>query len=853
MAIIAHLTQTQVSQLYVAIFGRASEGAGNTFWQTSASSGTMATAAAAMLATSDAQTYFGTSLATDQAFIEHIYLNTLAKTLAQDPTGIAYWVTYLSTHTRGETVDALIYVAQQPVNAGVAQDQFNNRVTVSNYMANTVSAAPADYATSTAFKAGGLVVTSDAATVTTANTAVDALSINGSTFTLTTATNSFVGTAANDLFTSAAGTLQDADTILDSTTTDKDILNAEVNANNIAARIQNVETINVNGTYVTTGLDLASTSGTKDLNLTTSILGGTATVTNASSLNALNINAGTNVTTVAVTATASGTRDTVNVNSGSTTATTITGNGGLDQFNVTTTGNVTIGTTTAIDTVTVNLSDAATTVAGSAGNVVINQTGVAGTITVGATALTGNVASTAKTTITGNQNVTISATTALVTDTMIVDSSTGISKLKITDTATSLDAADIQVDVVSLAAATLTGTTTINANSKLSLDAAVAAQTIQLAATTAGTALAAGAGTLLLDVNKTQTAAIITDTAVGTVILNAGVDATAAAGTVMTMADLQLGLNTNTLVIQGANDLTLSLLTLEATTADIVSATTMTGKLTVTDTVGVGTATLSLGSGNDSITSTKAGTFTIHGNGGNDTISVASAAAATVNGGDGNDTITGSANASTLNGDAGNDTITGGAAIDTINGGAGDDIINGAGGNDAITTGEGSDTIRMAASEGTDVIADFTAGTDKIVLRGTGASATVNVGAITPSTNTYTIDTNFVVTLTGITATDLSGSIQLGDSTTAYTTAATASVTAGSLNDVITTGATAVTVVAGAGDDKINASATNSTLTGGTGADTFNVTAGTAAIQDLGTSDILITAGGSVRNSVSIW
>ncbi|MDD3835437.1 MAG: hypothetical protein PHS42_08180, partial [Sulfurimonas sp.] len=41
---------------------------------------------------------------------------------------------------------------------------------------------------------------------------------------LTTGSDSFVGTAKNDLFTSANGTLAANDTILDSSTTDHDIL-----------------------------------------------------------------------------------------------------------------------------------------------------------------------------------------------------------------------------------------------------------------------------------------------------------------------------------------------------------------------------------------------------------------------------------------------------------------------------------------------------------------------------------------------------------------------------------------------------------------------------------------------------
>lgn len=866
------LTKTQISELYVSIFNRASEKSGSQNWLNSGYNTDATTMANAMLATDAAKTYFGTSLDSNAAFVEHIYANTLNKGGADvDAAGKAGWVEFLETgKSRGEMVAKMIeaikeyqvggskYATANQATKDAAQ-QFANRVEVSDYTADTLATIAVSDINSTLSFSSALTVTANPATVETAKKSVQALTIDGTTFSLTTGTDSFVGTAKNDLFKSAAGTLQTADTILDSSTTDSDIMNTEVSVNNLAPRIQNVETINVNGTYVTTGMDLANVSGTKDLNLTTGILGGTATVTNASSLNALKINAGTNVTTLNVTATASGTRDTVYVNSGSATATNITGSTGADKFDVTTTGNVTIGTTTAIDTVTLNLSDAETTVAGSLGNVVINQTGVAGTITVGA-ALTGNVASTAKTTITGDKDVTIKSTVANVTDTLIVDSSTGKSTLVITDTATSLDAADIQVDVVSLSAATVTGTTTINANSKLSLDAAVAAaQTIQVASTTAGTALTAGQGTLLLDVNKTQTAAIITDTAVGTVILNAGTKAANGNATV-TMADLQLGLNTNTLVIQGANDLTLTKLTLDNTTADVVSAATMTGKLTVTDTVGTGNATLSLGSNDDSITSAAAAKLTIHANGGNDKVSIANALAVSiVNGGDGDDTITGNALGAELNGDAGNDTITGGAAVDTINGGAGDDVIDGKGGNDKITLGAGSDTVIIDdAASNVDVISDFVVGTDKLVLTGTSTGTALNLKAITPATNTYTLGTTHVVTLTGVTATDLSNSVQLGKQavgTTAavtYTAAAGATITSGAFNDHITQGAGTLTLDAGAGDDIIISGTNNAaTLTGGAGSDTFIVTNTAAStISDFGATDILQM--GAAANSLTV-
>lgn len=177
------LDQTQVSQLYVAIFNRASEGEGNGFWQ---SQPDMASTATAMLDTTDARTYFGASLDSNQAFIEHIYRNTLNKTIADDVDGIGYWVGLLDAgQTRGEVVADLIGVIKDYAPDGQSYDpndvitiaaynQFANRVAVSNYMANTVYNTPADYATSTAFDKE-MTVTSDQATVTAAKQRIDNL------------------------------------------------------------------------------------------------------------------------------------------------------------------------------------------------------------------------------------------------------------------------------------------------------------------------------------------------------------------------------------------------------------------------------------------------------------------------------------------------------------------------------------------------------------------------------------------------------------------------------------------------------------------------------------------------------
>ena len=181
---LAALNQTEVSQLYVSIFGRASEGEGNSYWQTGQYG--MATTANEMLATTAASDYFGASLNSNQAFIEHIYLNTLSKTLADDPDGIAYWVGLLNTGlTRGEVATSLVGVIKDYAPGGpyynpndtktiAAYNQFTNRVDISNYMAETVQDTPDDWATSTSFS-HGLVVTDDASTVSKALYAIDTL------------------------------------------------------------------------------------------------------------------------------------------------------------------------------------------------------------------------------------------------------------------------------------------------------------------------------------------------------------------------------------------------------------------------------------------------------------------------------------------------------------------------------------------------------------------------------------------------------------------------------------------------------------------------------------------------------
>lgn len=170
---LSNLTPTQVSQLYVSIFGRACEDEGRSYWCSNQKDLTIA--ANTMLATEPAKTYFGETLNDNQKFIEFIYENTLGKTYAQDPSGVDYWVSQLSSgKSKGEVIATLINAATDEQYQGTeAQKQFNNKVSVCNYTAEKINTVP-DVNDLSAFVNFISGVTHDSATVTTAKTSVDA-------------------------------------------------------------------------------------------------------------------------------------------------------------------------------------------------------------------------------------------------------------------------------------------------------------------------------------------------------------------------------------------------------------------------------------------------------------------------------------------------------------------------------------------------------------------------------------------------------------------------------------------------------------------------------------------------------
>ena len=272
-----------------------------------------------------------------------------------------------------------------------------------------------------------------------------------------------------------------------------------------------------------------------------------------------------------------------------------------------------------------------------------------------------------------------------------------------------------------------------------------------------------------------------------------------------------------------------------------------------------------------------------------------------------NNTILGNSKAETIYGGAGNDSILGNAGNDKLYGDAGADSLNGGKGNDTLTGGDGNDVFFYASGEGNDIIADFTAGQDKInVTSGTIASASLKgsdmvfkmgSGTLTVKNgknkeiaignsiyyNNLIYNTNKTEVTVGA---SFSGSLKSSDYASAVKTINASGVTkstnivGNSQDNTITGSAKAETIYGGAGNDSIlgnagndklygdagndklfggagndtlNGGAGNNTLTGGNGKDVFAYEGGNDVITDYaaGQDTIKLTIGQITKTSYS--
>jgi hypothetical protein len=148
-------------------------------------------------------------------------------------------------------------------------------------------------------------------------------------------------------------------------------------------------------------------------------------------------------------------------------------------------------------------------------------------------------------------------------------------------------------------------------------------------------------------------------------------------------------------------------------------------------------------------------------NGGTDTTTVTVAVFTQIGNPD-NDTLVGASTGEKIWGQAGNDLLTGGEASDWLRGGRGDDVLTGGDGidvlsggfgNDVLTGGGGSDRFVLKADQGTDAIADFEHGIDRIILTNTLTFGQLDITQSNSDTLISLVRTGEVLaTLTGVSA-----------------------------------------------------------------------------------------------------
>ncbi|MBF0120117.1 MAG: hypothetical protein HQK79_14885 [Desulfobacterales bacterium] len=183
------------------------------------------------------------------------------------------------------------------------------------------------------------------------------------------------------------------------------------------------------------------------------------------------------------------------------------------------------------------------------------------------------------------------------------------------------------------------------------------------------------------------------------------------------------------------------------------------------------------------------------------------------------------------------DSIAGGTSDDNIYGNAGDDTLYGGAGDDILSGGMGRDVFAFTSGNGHDVINDFDAGADRIVLSGTDADWNTLTSEFNEGTHSTTIYfgtgenmTTIMVTGQNITRDQL---LIWGDHT----------------DDLISGSGSSDTLSGGIGNDTILGGAGNDTLDGGSGNDRMDGGAGTdTASYDLakGSVNVNLSTGSAI-------
>lgn len=765
MAITVQMRE-QVSQLYVALFGRAPDGEGLGYWVGQLDAGkTMVDVANTMYATAPARVLYPSFL-TNEEIIGNFYTNVLGRTA--DAEGLLFWTAKLNAAgaTAGSVIAEMInvvanYSGTDP--AGLtSQALFNNKVAVAQWYgeqngniagANTVLTA----------------VTSDPASVDAAKTGG---AQSGETYTLTTGTDAVVGTSGNDTIVGNDTTFTVFDEIDGGAGTDTfNWTNAAaVTAVPGATTVKNVENIviknsaafaaNISSWTGATNVTITAADTSKAVDLTTaaasvSVVGGTnVKVTDGST-------AADQVTTVSV----NGNLATKAVLTGKAISTVSLSNTAVatDITNAAATGkatlaltldNVTAGATSVITDTANEYKTINVTASGKASSTKLAGTAATDLTVAGAANLTldaSGLTNLATVTLNGSGNFTsaslnggtvtaINAAASTGTNTVTMDATkatyvggSGIDTLKLAAVPTkSVDGGAGAADVLELAAvadlSTVTSTALANAKnfeilglsgaygtnadagkSTLDLSALGTAFTgVQIDSTTAAenlilsNASAATSLTFLAAPAKTTTLNLKTNGATDSLALTVGA-ATSAAIDLATASDIIAAGQDTVTVVANADTSGGAVQHKVKIALDEAASMTVSGKAGVDFT----------GS-----TFTKLATVTSTSEGAIKVALTQTTADSSVTTGAGDDTIVtaaASTKAATVNAGNGNNSVTTGAGNDVITSGSGNDTIDAKGGNNTIVAGDGTNSITVGDGNNT-------------ITGGTGVD-TINVGS----------------------------------------------------------------------------------------------------------------------------
>lgn len=868
------ITNDRLQTFYIAYYGRPADTMGLNYWSTLAntavSAGGLGGNQSALIQNLGAATQsefiavYGTNPAT-ATFLNTVYQNLFGRDI--QVAELNYWagvynnltiggssanasrstiVTYIVDGAQGTDAAAIAAKVAYAASFTASLDTVAE-ITAFGDLNNTAGLATARTAMRTVV---------DSTTQATATTSIDttltsiiasetAVSSPPQTFTLTVGVNSgsaFTGGAGNDTFDGSVSSSLSAGDVLNGGS-GTDTLTAVLPAISLTPSLTSVETVNITATGNVT-LDLQTSTGYKTLNNNNSIAN-TVTFNNiADATVAVGITSSSGVgdTTVNYTdAALSGSADTLALtlngdSASNATALTITDGGGsnkLETVAITATGSASV--VGGISTTAVGTTKF--TVAGSSNLTVTAALGTA-VNSLDATNATGNLKftlqnATSETMIGGSGNDTLIGGAAN-------DSITGgAGNDSITGGAgnDNISAGDGN-DVIDL---TFTTSDTIDGGSgtdTLTIAAAVAAATDLTTVTNVETLVVTGANNITLAANVSATTFTVSDAGNASVVtLNSGYTN----ATTVNVGDLDK-------VTNNAN----VELTVAATAANMISG---------------ADVTLAGGTGNDTLTLTADGSAALLTNGkitgfetinitpsstqGSDVVITVDAAYATklvVNGSSlragtaaADETLTfdGSAQSTSsttlsVSGGAGNDTLTGGAGNDTIAGNAGVDSINGAsGGADSITAGDGNDTINVGGALTSADVIDGGSGTDTLIVTSISATALTNVTNVETLAMSGGSSSATLAANLAFTTVDMNAADDLAQTLVLATGYTNATTVAVDAGDTVTNNANVALTVNATGAGMVG-----TTITGGTGTDTLNITAdnGTATFASQLTS-----------------